>query len=137
MNVNMDYKGALDGIVADVLRCGKLVEEEQQTLLKNVGETLKKEVREALPKSHEDHKHMSSDIKVTINGKKKKTGVMGVSVHGGKETAYKWHMLDDGTRDPNGAVHTPATHFTQKAMQAATPKIEQEVDNMIRRVSER
>lgn len=136
MKVNMDFDNALGGIITDVLRCEKILEEDQQKVLKTVGNEIKKAVKDALPKSHEDHKHMKDDIKVTINGKRKKTGVMGVSVHGGKDTAYKWHMLDDGTRDPNGAVHTPATHFTQKAMQAATPAIEKEIDDLMRRISQ-
>lgn len=136
MNVNMDYKDALGGIIADVLRCNQIAEEEQQAVLKTAGDAIKKAVKDALPKSDEVHKHMRDDIKVTINGKKKKTGVTGVSVHGGKDTAYKWHMLDDGTRNPNGTVHTHATHFTSQAMQAATPAVEKAVDDLMRRITQ-
>ena len=78
--------------------------------------------------------YRKEDIKVTINGKRKKTGVTGVTVHGGKLTAYKWHMLDDGTRNPNGTVHTKAIHFTKKAVDASAGDIDKIVDNLIGRV---
>ena len=136
MNVELEYASALQGMVADVLRCGKIMESEQERVLGEIGKVLKKNTAAALPKSDEagsGYKHMKEDIKVTINGKRKKTGVTGVTVHGGKLTAYKWHMLDDGTRNPNGTVHTRALHFTGKAMENATQEIEKIVDDLIGR----
>ena len=134
MNVKIDYEPTLGALVADVLRCEKLAETEQEACLKEIGKVIKEEVKALLPKSDEGHKHMRDDIKVPIEGKKKKTGITGVTVHGGTETAYKWHMLDDGTRNPDGTVHTKATHFTSKAMKAATPRIEQLINELERKV---
>ena len=138
MNVELDYDNALSGIVADVLRMDKVLEKDQEKALEQIGKTIKKQTQAVLPVSDEsgaDYKHMKDDIKVTVNGKKKKTGVTGVTVHGGKQTAYKWHMLDDGTRNPNGTVHTRAKHFTAKAMEKATPEVEKIVDDLIGRVT--
>lgn len=137
MTVDMNYKDALNGIVADVLKMDNVLEKDQQKALEDIGKVIKRETQKILPVSDEGgsgYKHMRDDIKVTVNGKKRKTGVTGVTVHGGKLTAYKWHMLDDGTRNPNGTVHTRAMHFTAKAMENATPEIERIVDDLIGRV---
>ena len=59
-----------------------------------------------------------------------------MTIHGGKNTGYKWHMLDDGTRNPDGTVHTPALHFTDRASKAAEAKIDRMVDELERKVTE-
>lgn len=138
MTVEIDYKDTLNGIVRDVLRMENVLESDQQTALEKIGKEIKKRVKEALPKSEESksgYKHMRDDIKVLVHGKKKKTGVTGVTISGGKLTAYKWHMLDDGTRNPDGSIHTPAIHFTSKAMDKANPEIEKIVDELVREVT--
>jgi HK97 gp10 family phage protein len=135
MKVDFAYEQPLDEIVTEVLRMETILESEQAELMTAIGKEIKKEVKNNLPKSNEDAKHMRDDIKVTVQGKKAKTGITGVTVHGGKETAFKWHLLDDGTRNPDGSVHTPALHFTSKAMQAATPRIEQLINDLERSVT--
>ena len=138
MTDGIDYKDALNGIVADVLKMENVLEKDQEKALEDIGKAIKKATQQVIPVSDEGgsgYKHMKDDIKVTVNGKKKKTGVTGVTVHGGKATAYKWHMLDDGTRNPNGTVHTRARHFTSKAMENATPEVEKIVDDLIGRVT--
>ena len=139
MTVDLSYKDALNGIVTDILRSKKILETEQQDTLNRIGKVIKKKVEEVLPKSDEygpGYKHMRNDVKVTVNGKRKNTGVTGVTVHGGKLTAYKWHLLDDGTRNPDGSVHTPATHFTEKAVKKAESEIDGIIDNLHRRIVE-
>ena len=138
MTVDLDYKNTLNGIVQDIMRMEHVLESDQQEALEKIGKVIKKETQNLLPKSDEagsGYKHMRDDIKVTINGKRKKTGVTGVTVHGGKPTAYKWHMLDDGTRNPDGSVHTQAIHFTPRAMESASTEIEKIVDDLIREVT--
>ena len=135
MKVDFAFEQPLDEIVTEVLRMETILESEQAELMAAIGKEIKKEVKNILPKSGEDSKHMRDDIKVTVQGKKAKTGITGVTVHGGKETAFKWHLLDDGTRNPDGSVHTPALHFTSKAMQAATPRIEQLINDLERSVT--
>ena len=143
MNINIDTK-PLDEIVADVLRMENIMESEQETLMSDIGKEIKKQVIKILPKSDSTndgyqtgiYKHMGDDVKVTVNGKKKKIGITGVTVHGGKNTAYKWHLLDDGTRNPDGSVHTPALHFTSKAQKAAEAKIDSLINELERKVTE-
>ena len=143
MKVDFEYQRPLDEIVAEVLRMDEILEANQLILVEAIGKEIKKELKNILPKSdskndgYQDaggYSHMRDDIHVTVNGKRKKTGITGVTVHGGRDTAYKWHMLDDGTRNPDGTVHTKATHFTSKAMKAATPRIEQMIEVMLREV---
>lgn len=138
MKVDFEFEKTLDEMVVDVLRMENIMESAQSDLLNNIGKEIKKEVQKILPKSDEtgDYKHMRDDVKVTVNGKRAKTGITGVTVHGGKKTAYKWHMLDDGTRNPDGSVHTHAMHFTSKAMSAAEGRIERLIDDLERKVTE-
>ena len=134
MKVEWKYERPLDEIVAEVLRMDNILESEQATLMDEIGKEIKKEVRKILPKTDENHKHMRDDIKVSVKGKKQNTGVTGVVVGGGKDTAYKWHILDDGTRNPDGTVHTPALHFTSKALSAAEPTIDRLLIELERKV---
>lgn len=137
MKVTFEYEQELNGIIADVLRCKDICEEQQQKALEQIGKSIKKNVIAILPKSDRTgagYKHMKDDVKVTINGKRKKTGVTGVIVHGGKLTAYKWHMLDDGTRNPDGTIHIPALHFTTKALAKAEGEINDIIDQLERRI---
>ena len=138
MTVDIEYKDTLQGMVQDILRMENVLEKDQEEALQKIGKVIKKETQDVLPKSDEygdGYKHMKDDIKVTINGKRKKTGVTGVTVHGGKLTAYKWHMLDDGTRNPDGSEHTRAIHFTSTAMEKSAPQIEKIIDELIGRVT--
>lgn len=138
MKVDFEYQESLQGIVSDILRMENVLEQDQQKALEDIGKAIKKEVETILPQSDKygaEYKHMRKDVKVTINGKKNKTGVTGVTVHGGKLTSYKWHMLDDGTRNPDGSIHTRAIHFTDKALENAAPDIERIIDDLIGRVT--
>lgn len=137
MKVDIDFEDALNGIVQEVLRSEQILEKDQTEIMEKIGKAIKKEVENVLPLSDEHgtgYKHMRKDVKVTVNGKKKKTGVTGVVIHGGRETAYKWHMLDDGTRNPDGSVHTPALHFTSKALENAQSKIDEIINDLQRRI---
>ena len=136
MKIDFEYSKPLDEMVAEVLRMEDVLETEQAQLMQNIGQEIKKEVVKILPKSDKAgaYKHMRDDVKVTVNGKKAHTGITGVTVHGGKKTAYKWHLLDDGPRNPDGSVHTHATHFTDKAMEAAGGRIERLIDEIERKV---
>ncbi len=137
MTVDLQFQGALNGIVQEILRSEKILESQQTEVMDKIGKAIKKKVEDNLPLSDEHgngYKHMKRDVKVSVQGKKKKTGTTGVVIHGGKQTAYKWHMLDDGTRNPDGTIHTPALHFTQKALAEAEGEINDIIDQLERRI---
>jgi HK97 gp10 family phage protein len=51
---------------------------------------------------------MKTDVKTRI--KDDNEGEVIAIIGGGRKTAFKWHLVDNGTSD------TPAAHFTDKAM---------------------
>lgn len=132
MNVDLDYKKALDELIVDVLRSEKILESEQKAFLQKAGGIIRKNIKQIIPKTNKDHEHIREDIKVKVSGKK--TGVTSVTVFGGAQTGYKWHMLDDGTRKADGSVKNKPMHFTQKAMEKATPEIERLLNDLERSI---
>ena len=84
MKVDFEFEKPLDEIVADVLRMETIMESEQAELMKNIGKEIQKQVKTILPKSDSTtdgyqtgaYKHMRDDVKVTVNGKKAKTGII-------------------------------------------------------------
>lgn len=98
--------------------------------LDEVGNVLKDEVKRLLPRSdvsRPGYKHMQDDVKV--HQKKDKLGIRTLIVCGGKDTAYKWHMVDDGTNGNRGM------HFTQNAISNSQKRIDQIVDKAVERVA--
>lgn len=132
MRVNMEYDHALQEMVAEVLSMPKLSEQAEKKAMQSIAKEIVKNVKEVLPRSDSDGKHMADDVKSTV---KQADGSYYCSVHGGKETGYKWHMLDDGTRNPDGSVHTPAIHFTDSAMAKSTPKVEKILDDLVKEIA--
>ena len=84
MKVDFKYEQPLDEIVAEVLRMETILESEQAEAMTQIGKEIKTQVKNILPKSDEKGKHMRDDIKVTVQGKKAKTGITGVTVHGSR-----------------------------------------------------
>lgn len=135
MKIEMkDFQPALADIAEMILAMPAALEQDQEKAFKDIGQAIKKHVQNEMPRGAEDginydgstpYKHMADDVKVTLQGKK--TGEYAVVVHGGKKTAYKWHMLDSGTRNPDGTQHTPATHFTSIAL----AKSQQDIDEVL------
>lgn len=135
MNVTLDFNQTLNEMVAEVLNMPKVSEQAQKKAFQKIAKELVKDVKEVMPRSAADEvgKHMADDVKSTV---REKDGTYYCSVHGGKETAFKWHLLDDGTRNPDGSVHTPATHFTDSAMGMAMPKVEKILDDMVKEIAQ-
>lgn len=139
MNVKMDYQPALDALGAMINELPANLESRQDELAKQWGKILKAEVVKALPvgtrseanyDGSEPHTHMAKDVKVSV---KTRDGVTSVTVSGGKNTAYKWHMLDSGTH-PGTGKGTRATHFVRRATEAAAPQCEELIDKLLKEV---
>lgn len=114
-----------------------LCERKGKEVMKRTGDIVKKNLQKRLPRSTEDHAnydgtrprvHVEDDIKIKTYTK---DGYLGVTLHGGKKTAFKWHLLNDGTRNPDGSVHTPATHFIDDALKDSEKEIDTLIDTMI------
>lgn len=128
MNASLSYDSELFEVTA---LFGDLPEEiGEKELLKKVGTIIKSNVIQSLPRSEESirgqtngkpYKHMKDDVEVIINTKR---GESVVIVRGGKQTGRKWHLLNDGTLNPDGTIHTKATHFMNRALQKSDSQIQ-------------
>lgn len=140
MKVNMDSNDAFKYIMEDIARIPEMAEKEEKNVMKKIRDVLVEKVKANLPRSSgganydgsKPYVHMRDDIKASI---KSKGGFASLIISGGKKTAYKWHMVNDGTRDSKGGVKTAATHFIDKAMLQAEPEIDKIVDDLLAEVA--
>ena len=137
MKVNFDASEQLLSIEQELQRLSGLAEQEEKKAMRDIQKVITEKLKNNLPLSDgqntnydgsKPYVHMRDDIKATV---KSKDGVAYILVRGGKLTGYKWHMVNDGTRDPNGRVKTHATHFIDKALKQSESAIEAIVDDMI------
>lgn len=145
MKVEWDYSDnayPVQSIVEEVNRLPELTEQAEKKVFNDIGKIIVTHVKALLPPSGRDglsnydgsqpYVDMRDDIKSTV---KRKDGFVSLIVRGGKKTGYKWHLLDDGTRNPNGTTHTSAKHFTDKAMRNAEAEIDKYIDQIISEVA--
>lgn len=129
-------------IMNEISRIPALVEKEEKKVMKKIGGIIAENVKRNLPESDPggrgDYKgnhpyvHMKDDIKVTTATK---NGVACVTIKGGKKTGFKWHLVNDGTRDTEGHRRTDGLHFIEKAMEQSEAKIETLIDDLVREVA--
>lgn len=149
MEIKLDYAEQLQQIEELIGAMPDLLEKEEKKMLKKIGGVIKKYVVRQLrlirmPQKETEKRHnydktvpyiqMDDDVKVSV--KKSKSGLFYVSVKGGKYTGYKWHFLNDGTRNKDGSVHTHATHFMDIALRQAGNEIETIINEVLKKVSE-
>lgn len=141
MNVTLKNNGVFESIAQEIARIPNLTEEREKVAMKEIGKVISNAVKAELPKSDSTglnydgsrpYVHMRNDVKTTI---KRRNGFVSVTVHGGRKTAFKWHLLDDGVRGTDGRQRVRGIHFTQAAMKKATTDIEKIVDALIDEVA--
>lgn len=137
MKVEFDAGQQLLSIEQELRRLPEMVEQEEKKVMKSISKIIMDKLKANLPKSDGQHTnydgskpyvHMKDDIKVTV---KSEDGVAYVLIRGGKLTGYKWHLVNDGTRDRNGRVKTSATHFIDKALKQSEPEIDALIEELI------
>lgn len=142
MKVTFDDKGVLAGIIEEIEAIPGITAEHEKEALKDIGKVIAKHVKAKLPIEYlkqvnydgsMPYVHMRDDVKTTV--RQDKAGYSSVTIHGGKKTAFKWHILDDGTRNKDGTVHTPAIHFTQNAMKASEIEVDKIIDRLVEEVA--
>ena len=114
-------------------------EKDKKSLLLKCGDILKTNVKKSMNKykmrseiNKGDYVHMIDDVQSKI--KKSKTGDTFLSVLGGKKTAYKWRLLNDGAIGQDGAIRNEANHFLEDAINNSQAELEKEIDEMLRKV---
>lgn len=129
-------------IMKEISRMPVLIEKEEKKVMKKIGGIIADNIAISLPKSDPggrgDYKgnhpyvHMKEDIKVKTGSK---NGVAHVIINGGKKTGYKWHLVNDGTRDSDGQRRTQGIHFIEKALNKSEAQVESLIDELIREVA--
>lgn len=148
MRVTLEYENQLKDIENLIDNMPELIEREEKAMLRKIGNVIKKYVIRQLrlvrmsAKEVESRKNydksvpyvqMDDDVKVAV--KKSRTGDVYVSVKGGKYTGFKWHFLNDGTRNKDGSAHTPATHFMDRALEQSKSEIDKIISDVMKRVA--
>lgn len=137
MKVDFDASEQLFSIEQELRRLPELAEKEEKKVMQSIRKVIMEKLKANLPKSDgqntnydgsKPYVHMRDDIKATV---KSKDGVAYVLIRGGKLTGYKWHLVNDGTRDQYGRVKTTATHFIDKALKQSEAEIDALIDDLI------
>lgn len=149
MNVEFDYKKQTFEIQELIGHMPEVLEKEEKAVLRKIGKAVEKEVVKMLrlfrtpPEKANKRKnydktvpYVQMDDDVTFSVRKSKSGDIYVSIKGKKYTGYKWHFLNDGTRNPDGTVHTAATHFMDISLTRARGEIEKCVNELVGKVAE-
>lgn len=133
MKIHLSDNGVFRSIEDELNYMVKTVESNRKKIIRKEANIIKKCVENTLPKSDLNSSatnydgtpyiHMQDDVKVTI--KDDNAGNISATIHGGKKTAYKWHMLDNGTSTMK------ATHFIDKALKEADSKGGSALDELI------
>lgn len=111
MKVDLNYQPALDFFGKEVRDVAESMHSQRRNIIRDCAKVTKAAVVKNMPVSDIDrplYQHMKTDIKTTI--KDDQEGEVIAIIGGGRKTAYKWHLVDNGTTD------TPAAHFTDKGL---------------------
>lgn len=138
MRNGIEYEDVLSGIREELVTMDKKIGEARPRLLKGIGKVLKTHTTTILNKYRnfesnltnfdgtKPYVHMADDVKVTVTEDE-------VSVHGGKKTGFKWHIVDDGVIRRGRRI--PGKHFTDEAIKASEGEIERLIEEIAREVS--
>ncbi len=137
MKVDFEAREQLFAIEEELRKLPEMVEQEEKKVMKSIQKIITEKLKKNMPKGDgqktnydgsKPYVHMQDDIKATV---KSQDGRAYVLIRGGKLTGYKWHMINDGTRGPDGRVKTPATHFIERAMKESEAEIDALIDKLI------
>ena len=126
MKVNLNYEPALDFFKQDIKDIAESMYSQRGKIVKNCAKVVSAAVVKNLPESSVDtpmYQHMKTDVKTRI--KDDNEGEVIAIIGGGRKTAYKWHLVDNGTSE------TQAHHFTDKALQESESGIDAIMDKAI------
>lgn len=128
--IDFKYQEMLKGISEEIKSLDKELGEAKRPLLKKIGYTIKEAVQNEIDIAEynynrfnydgsEPYRHIKDDISVRV----KENAVI---VHGGRNTAFKWHILNDGHLAGNHFIF--GSHFVDKAIKKSKPQIDRLID---------
>lgn len=146
--IEIEYEDEIHAINESLLNMPKEILDQENVVLRKVGNVIKKNVIRCLPESDVETRakeippsnidgsrpyiHMKDDVKSKV--KKDKNGNHYVSIHGGKLTGFKWHMLDQGHIARDGSTFVPGNNFIGRAMAASEGDVNKIIDDMLKKV---
>lgn len=147
MKSNVFYSDAIKEISEEInamVRKGRDCDD----TLSEIGDVIWISVRQELQgiRSKEHHVHMADDVLSSV--KKDARGNKYVSVRGGKDTGYKWHIVNDGhlfnqfSKDAHAKLKkknpgfVPGKKFIEKSMASCQPKINTIVNEYVKGIAE-
>jgi HK97 gp10 family phage protein len=126
MKVNLNYESAMNFFKQEIEDVAQSMYNQRGKIVRDCAKVVNVAVVKNMPESDINkplYQHMKTDVKIKI--KDDKEGEVVAIIGGGRKTAYKWHLVDNGTSD------TPASHFTDKAMTEAESGIDAVLDSAI------
>lgn len=134
MNITFNYQDAIFEINKEIAQIPKTLKSTAKPTIQKIAKIVKRNVEVSLQKIGESEAksnydgstpyiHMKNDVKTSV--KDDKEGTVYAIIRGGKYTAYKWHLVNNGT------VNTKATHFIDNALKQSETEANALVDEMI------
>jgi HK97 gp10 family phage protein len=126
MKVDLSYQSAVDFFKQDINSVAESMYSQRVKIIKDCAKVVSAAVVKNLPESDVSqpmYQHMKTDVKTRI--KDDNEGEIIAIIGGGRKTAYKWHLVDNGTSE------TQAQHFTDKALSESESSIDAIMDSAI------
>jgi HK97 gp10 family phage protein len=126
MKVELNYESSMNFFKQEVADIAASMYSQRGKIIRDTAKVVTASVVKYMPESDVNrplYQHMKTDVKTRI--KDDNEGEVIAIIGGGRKTAYKWHLVDNGTSD------TPAAHFVDKAMTESESSIEAIMDSAI------
>jgi HK97 gp10 family phage protein len=126
MKVELNYEPSMNFFKQEVADIAASMYSQRGKIIRDTAKVVTASVIKYIPESDVNrplYQHMKTDVKTRI--KDDNEGEVIAIIGGGRKTAYKWHLVDNGTSD------TPAAHFTDKAMEDSESSREAILDSAI------
>lgn len=150
VGIELEYEDEIYAINEAILNMPKELLDKEDSVLRKIGNVIKKNVINCLSESDVERRakdispsnfdgsrpyvHMKDDVKSKI--KNDKNGNRYVSIHGGKMTGFKWHLLDQGHIARDGITFVAGNNFIGRAMAASEGDVNKIIDEMLQKVVE-
>jgi HK97 gp10 family phage protein len=111
MKVELNYESSMNFFKQEINDIAASMYSQRGKIIRDTAKVVTASVIKFIPESGVSiplYQHMKTDVKTRI--KDDNEGEVIAIIGGGRKTAFKWHLVDNGTSD------TPAAHFTDKAM---------------------
>jgi hypothetical protein len=145
MNITFNASEVMYEIEQEIAKIPKELKGQTKQIMSKASKIVKSNVEQELGRHRTDpgekitnydgtpYVHMKDDVKASV--KDDKEGSVFAIIRGGKYTAYKWHLVNNGHLDKAGNT-VEATHFIDIALKKSESDIDALIDKMISKAVE-